>query len=534
MGAPPRSFRRSPRRSVTDPFRPDRSPAEPMTALEAVSAVVARLAAGEPLAVVVPVVLGLVAEALEARELSVWTADEAQGLSLAWRVGEPETTARWLSSALETPTVRRASLRLERIVTGGRQLGVLAAVPSRPFSAADEVVLATLAQLLGPQLAHAEQQHQLEVEVAARTRQIEEERRFTQRIIDALPVGLYVVDRAYRVQAWNRKRETGMQGVSREQALGRPIFEILHRQPADSLRRDFDELFETGASQTLEVESTATGTSRTYRISKVPMRVDDGAVTHIVTIGEDVTEWKEAQERVAHAEKLAAIGQLAAGVMHEINNPLATIAACVESLGARLDDLQDDGVALPAGTLDFLRYIDDEVQRCSRIVSGLLDFSRPTPAVKAPTDLNGVVDRTLALLQHHGRFKRLTVVPDLEQGLAPLGAASEEQLVQVLMALLLNAMDAMGGQGTVTVRTRRGAPGSGQLLLEVADEGAGIPRSELAKIFEPFYTTKATGEGTGLGLAICYGIVQEHGGRIEVDSVVGEGSTFRVVLPVAR
>src|SRR5256885_17145823 len=207
--------------------------------------------------------------------------------------------------------------------------------------------------------------------------EIEEQRRFTAKIIDSLPVGLYVIDHEYRIQAWNRKRETGMAGVSREEAIGRPIFEILHRQPAEMLRREFDDVFQSGRIQTFQVESTATGDLRNYRISKVPMRLNDDEVTHVVTIGEDVTEWKEAQERFSQAEKLAAIGQLAAGVMHEINNPLATIAACAESLGFRLEDLARDGAVVPDGTNDYLQIIDNEVHRCKQIVDGLLDFSRP-------------------------------------------------------------------------------------------------------------------------------------------------------------
>src|SRR5690606_22102518 len=139
----------------------------------------------------------------------------------------------------------------------------------------------------------------------------------------------------------------------------------------------FDEVFETGRLQSFQVESSSTGDLRTYRISKIPMRIGSDDVTHIVTIGEDITEWKEAQERFAQAEKLAAIGQLAAGAMHEINNPLATFAACAARLVLRVDDLEKAGAAVPAGARDYLQIIDNEVHRCKQIVEGLLDFSRP-------------------------------------------------------------------------------------------------------------------------------------------------------------
>jgi PAS domain S-box-containing protein len=492
--------------------------------------IVERLAAGDPLDTAVPAVLTSLARLLSAREVAVWMTNPS-GLQRAWAVGEPETTAAWLTAALQHPDAPRDNLRLAPLVTGGRRLGVVAVVPSRPLSAEDGLLLTTFAHLLAPQIAHAEQQRHLEVEVAARTVQIEEERRFTERIIDSLPVGLYVVDREYRIQAWNRKRETGMQGVSREEAIGRPIFEILHRQPGEMLRREFDEVFASGRLQSFQVESLATGELRTYRISKIPMRMGDGDVTHVVTIGEDVTEWKEAQERFSQAEKLAAIGQLAAGVMHEINNPLATIAACAESLGFRLEDLAKAGAHVPEGTNDFLQIIDGEVHRCKQIVDGLLDFSRPKQLLKERVDVNDAIDKTLFLLKHHVRFKKLVVNTLLDRSLPMLEAANSEQLVQVFMALLLNAMDAMGDRGAITIRTRSGASARDGVITEVIDQGTGIPRSELTKIFEPFYTTKAAGRGTGLGLSICYGIIHEHGGRIEVDSTLGQGSTFRVVLP---
>jgi two-component system NtrC family sensor kinase len=324
-----------------------------------------------------------------------------------------------------------------------------------------------------------------------------------------------------------------MQGVSREEAIGRTIFEILHRQPAEMLRREFDDVLSTGRIQQFQMESAASGDVRTYRISKIPMRMDDANVTHVITVGEDITEWKDAQERFAQSEKLAAIGQLAAGVMHEINNPLATIAACAESLGLRLEELRAAGGTVPAECGDYLQIVDNEVQRCKRIVDGLLEFSRPKPATKGPVELNAVIEKTLFLLKHHSRFKKLTVHTELD----PLDGArvhgNEEQLIQVFMALLLNAVDAMNERGTIGIHTRRGRAPTEVVIAEVIDQGQGIKRSDISKIFEPFYTTKPPGRGTGLGLSICYGIIADHGGRIEVDSMVGKGSTFRIILPLA-
>src|SRR5256885_1574415 len=188
-------------------------------------------------------------------------------------------------------------------------------------------------------IAATELSQDLASEVALRTHEMEAQRSFAAQIIDSLPVGLYVIDRTYRIRAWNRKRETGMQGVSREDAVGREIFDVLDRQPRDLLKREFDRVFDTGELQQVEMESQASGEARHYRITKIPMHQDGGAISHVITIGEDITEWRQAQQRLTETEKLAAVGQLAAGVMHEINNPLATILACCEALALRTADL---------------------------------------------------------------------------------------------------------------------------------------------------------------------------------------------------
>jgi two-component system NtrC family sensor kinase len=164
-------------------------------------------------------------------------------------------------------------------------------------------------------------------------------------------------------------------------------------------------------------------------------------------------------------------------------------------------------------------------------VDGLLDFSRPKGHAKAPLPVYALVDETLFLLKHHQRFKRMAVDRELEPDL-PAILGNKEQLIQALMALLLNAVDAMDQTGRLTVRALRGQRGD-EVAVEVEDTGVGIPREDQSKIFEPFYTTKQPGRGTGLGLSICYGIVEDHRGRIEVESIPGRGATFRIYLPVA-
>lgn len=443
--------------------------------------------------------------------------------------GVTAPVADWVAAgAHEEPAPGGTLLRLP-LVHEGAPLGCLeVVVPEGRHARMAHDVLVVVAQMLPPMLAATELSQDLASEVALRTRELESQRNFAARIIDSLPLGLYVIDRDYQIRAWNRKREAGTQGVSREEALGRSVFEVLDRQPRELLQQEFDRVFASGEIQQVEMESTATGEARHYRITKIPMRLDDDEISHVITIGEDVTAWRQAQQRLTQTEKLAAVGQLAAGVMHEINNPLATILACSEALELRLADL-------PPGERhaqdEYLKIIDTEVQRCRRIVDTLLDFSRPKTGQKRPVDINAVIEQTLFLLKHHDRFRRLTV----ERQFAPaLGApsADPERLIQCFMALMLNALDAMNARGVLTVRTGANPNRTDEVLIEFIDTGTGISQDDLSKIFEPFFTTKPQGRGTGLGLSVAYGIVEEHRGRIAVESQLGMGSTFKVYLPV--
>jgi len=448
------------------------------------------------------------------------SAEEAARVAEALRTGALAPSDSWDTLDLSVPLVHqdeRLGLLQVRVPRDGREV-------------MERDVLTVVASVLSPLLASKELSQDLAFEISRRAREIDDQRRFTAKVIDALPVGLYVIDRDYRIQAWNRKRETGTQGVPREEAIGRPIFEVLSRQPRDLLRREFDEVLSSGRMQVIEQETSSAGGPRHYRITKIPLRLNDDEVTHVITTGEDITEWKTVQRQIAQSEKLAAIGQLAAGVMHEINNPLATIGACCEAVSAVASDA---GPEVQAGIGEYVKIMDAEVQRCKRIVEGLLDVSRPRSGARAATDVNKVVEDTLFLLKHHERFKRIALVRELAPGL-PAVQANAEQLIQVFMALMLNAMDAMDARGTLTVRTRPSDQRADEVVIAFSDTGTGIPGQDIQKIFEPFYTTKPQGRGTGLGLSICYGIVSDHRGRIEVDSQLGRGSTFRVILPVGE
>ena len=367
-------------------------------------------------------------------------------------------------------------------------------------------------------------------EVERRTAEAEEQRRFTEAIIDSLPVSLYAIDRDYRVAAWNRNRELGGQGIPRDEVLGRNVFEVLTRQPRGVLEREFARAFRTGKIERIEQETpTPDGVTRHWLVSKIPMRDERGEVSHVIAVGEDITARVEANRAVARTEKLAAVGRLAAGVVHEINNPLATISACAEALESRaiegvfgaspeVDDLRE-----------YLQLIRGEAFRCKTITNGLLDFSRARAGQLALVSMANVVTSSARLLLHQRRGVAVEIQIDVADDLRDV-SGDEGQLQQAVITLAENAIDAMPDGGTLSLRARAGDAGA-SVLVEVSDSGVGIPQENLAKIFDPFFTTKEVGRGTGLGLAVCYGIVAEHGGRISVDSTVGRGTTFTLTLP---
>ncbi|MGI8835468.1 MAG: ATP-binding response regulator [Pyrinomonadaceae bacterium] len=369
----------------------------------------------------------------------------------------------------------------------------------------------------------------LAAEVERRTAEVEAQRRFIEAIIDSLPLSLYAINREYRVVAWNRNRELGELGIPRGSALGKNIFSVLTRQRRDLLQAEFARVFETGQIERIEHETTtASSEIKHWLISKIPMWIDpNGPVSHVITVGEDITARVEANRAVARTEKIAAIGRLAAGVVHEINNPLATIAACAEALESRVKDGEFKDATGVDDLREYLGLIRSEVFRCKTITNGLLDFSRTRPAAHGPVSLGDIIASAIRLLSHQQRANNISFQIESQPDL-PAVLGDDGQLQQAIIALGTNAIDAMPVGGQLRIVTRQD---DAKVLVEVSDNGAGIPAENIAKIFEPFFTTKEVGKGTGLGLAVCYGILTEHGGSLNVQSTVGVGTTFTISLP---
>jgi two-component system, NtrC family, sensor kinase len=269
---------------------------------------------------------------------------------------------------------------------------------------------------------------------------------------------------------------------------------------------------------------------RHFEIIASPLRMSPNGERSVLVFKRDVTLEKEFQAQFYQAEKMATIGALAAGVAHEINNPLTAISGFAEGLRRRLGRFEQN--VDREIYEDFREYTDTIIKECLRcrdIVQTLLTFSRPVVSRLWPVDMNQCVGDTLFILKHHFKERHgITVKTDLQENL-PRIMGDESQLKQVIINLVTNAFDATseGGNIHIITRTRNGEG----IELIVEDTGCGIPVELQDKLFEPFFTTKPVGKGIGIGLSTCYAIVKHHRGEITVMSEEGRGASFKVSLP---
>jgi len=271
-----------------------------------------------------------------------------------------------------------------------------------------------------------------------------------------------------------------------------------------------------------------------FEVVASPMFDNKGHVRTVLVSKRDVTMEKEYQAKYYQAEKMATIGLLAAGVAHEINNPLAAISGFSEALKRRIPHLatllnKDTDQAILEDFTDYTTTILEECNRCRDIVGNLLTFSSQKTGKFNTIDLNALVADSLKILHHQIKLHPgITLEQDLNPAPVTL-QGSQGELKQVLLNLVLNAMDAIESKGTITIRTRQDRLGHVALIVE--DTGHGIAPETLSKLFIPFFTTKTKGHSIGIGLSICYNIIKMHGGEILVCSEPGKGSIFRVMLP---
>jgi two-component system NtrC family sensor kinase len=337
-------------------------------------------------------------------------------------------------------------------------------------------------------------------------------------LLDALPIGLYLVDRDLRVVAWNSLRETGPLGRPRGRVLGRPLAKVLPPKGYRETVPILSEIFKTGVPH----EGTTETSGGLFHVRRLPVR-QGRTVTHVLSWFEDITERRALEMRLIASDRLAFLGQLVAGVAHEVSNPLAGIAGCAEALASLA--LKPSGDSGRREARQFRDLIRTEVARCERIVRFLLDSARPSPGTS--TDVSATVGTALRLLERHPAFARIRVAARIPSDLPP-ARIDPDSLKQVVMALAMNACRAMPGGGTLTLRAARRGRG---VVLDVIDTGPGVPDSIRGRIFEPYFTTDPS-KGAGLGLAIARSLVRSRSGDL-VYRARGRGAAFRVILKAA-
>jgi two-component system NtrC family sensor kinase len=317
-------------------------------------------------------------------------------------------------------------------------------------------------------------------------------------------------------------------GVDPLQVVGRPVADLVAAPDRDKLKHALDATF-AGTPTRIEVSfqnaPVVRGASTRRIVALAMSRLPEADPPSVLIVGRDMTGEREMRVRLMESDRLAAVGELVAGVAHEVNNPLSSISAFAQLM------LRDGG--LSAAQRDSIEVIKSETLRASQVVKDLLAFARRSEPQREPVDLNGVVQRTLRLRGYQLASNKIVAESDLAADLSSV-IGDARQLQQVCLNLVTNAIQAMaalGAGGTLFVSTRRDGP---HVVLDMRDTGPGIPESARAHIFEPFFTTKGEGEGTGLGLSVSYGIISAHGGKIEVAASSPAGTTFRVTLPAAE
>ncbi|HKQ72425.1 MAG TPA: ATP-binding protein [Blastocatellia bacterium] len=360
-------------------------------------------------------------------------------------------------------------------------------------------------------------------EQSRRAKELSRLKEFNENIIESINVGVMVVNLHGRITNWNGALEQ-IYGLKREQVIGHRITEVFQSEMLRALR-DLMERSEWQQGEPVNVYKfrarSADDRELTLNISLAALQSKTAEVEGSLIAIEDVTERVSLEEQLQQSDKLSSIGLLAAGVAHEVNTPLAGISSYSQMLMQQIPESD------PRHQL--LEKIHRQTSRASSIVNNLLNFSRVGDARYAPVDLNRVIDDTIQLLESQLRNTEIEIVRRYADDL-PLALCDAPKLQQVLMNLILNARDAMPSGGTLDISTEAHED---SVAVNIRDTGLGIAPEHLSKIYDPFFTTKQIGKGTGLGLAVSYGIIRDHGGHINVESKLGEGTRFQIILPLA-
>jgi PAS domain S-box-containing protein len=342
-------------------------------------------------------------------------------------------------------------------------------------------------------------------------------------IIEHSAEAIISLDNNGTITSWNRGAED-IFGWRRDEIIGEPITKIVPDELIDKKELDSIEagMKHKGSVQNYETERLSkSGERKLVNLTESYIKNEDDEIVGHSQILRDLTDVKMREEQIQQSERLATVGHMAAGVAHEVGNPLTAISSLVQVCQRKTDDefLQDQ-----------LKKVREHIQRINKIVRDLVDFSRPSSMQKEQVQINEIINSAVGLLEHDARCRDVNFERNLADDLPPVSCVPD-QIHQVLVNLLLNSVDAMSEEPEpqVTIST---AKEDDHILLTVTDIGNGIKEEHQSRIFEPFFTTKEVGSGTGLGLAVSHGIINKIGGNIRVESEYGEGTTFFITLPI--
>ena len=380
-----------------------------------------------------------------------------------------------------------------------------------------------LLETLGGYLGIAIQNSKLYASLQQKAAEYERLKDFNENIVESINVGVMALDMEDRIESWNAQMEV-MYALPRWQTLTQPLKVIF---PAEFVE-EFDRMRQDAGIRNLYKfrMKTPAGEVRTVNVAVAPLVTRKFQVIGRLVIMDDITERIDLEAQLSQADKLSSIGLLAAGVAHEVNTPLAVISSYTQMLSKQLQgDPQKSGL---------LEKITRQTFRASEIVNNLLNFSRTSGSEIGDVDMNKVIADTLALLEHQFKIAKIEVQKAFEAKLPPI-QGNAGRLQQVFLNLFLNAKDAMPGGGTLRVATLNGE----SVSVCVSDTGTGIAPENIQRIYDPFFTTKTSPRegqtrGTGLGLSVTYGIIQEHAGKIRVESNPGAGTTFTLDFPLSK
>ncbi len=383
----------------------------------------------------------------------------------------------------------------------------------------DVELLESLASYIGIALQNARLYASLEQKIS----EYERLKEFNENIVESINVGILAVDLEERIESWNAQMEV-MYAMPRSEALGQSLANVFPPAFIEEFHRVRND---PGVHNLYKFRlETRAGELRMANIAIAPLVARNFEMVGRIILVDDITDRIDLEGQLAQAEKLSSIGLLAAGVAHEVNTPLAVISSYAQMLAKQVRG--DERVA------PLLDKITQQTFRASEIVNGLLNFSRTSGTEFRELDINGIIQDTLTLLDHQLKTSRISLEVSLQQDL-PLILGNPGKLQQVFLNLFLNAKDAMAGGGTLRVATEA----NGHVDILITDTGSGIAPEHVQRIYDPFFTTKSAPRegqrrGTGLGLAVTYGIIQEHAGKIQVESEIGNGTKFLLEFPLLR